>query len=114
MRVLHTVDFEEWYEALNPKHQESTDRLIQLLEINGVNLGFPYSSSIEGSRYPFRELRIQTAGHAIRVIYAFDPHRDALLILGGDKTGKKEKRFYKQLISKCQAIWEQYLEDLKS
>jgi hypothetical protein len=113
MKVFHTDDFEEWFCNLSPKHQEATDRIIQLLEINGVRLGFPYSSGIEGCKYAFRELRIHSGSHAIRVIYAFDPNRDALLILGGDKTGKKEKRFYKRLISQCEALWERYLLELK-
>ena len=46
---------------------------------------------------------------ARRIIYAFDPRRQAGLILGGDKTG--DKRFYEWIIPKAEAIWERYLEE---
>ena len=39
-----------------------------------------------------RELRVQSGGRPIRVFYAFDPRRMAILLIGGDKTG--DDRFY--------------------
>lgn len=75
----------------------------------GQHYGFPYSSAIEGTRYPLRELRIQSGGKPLRVLYAFDPLRQAVLLLGGDKTG--DKRFYMTLIPRAEAIGESYLSD---
>jgi len=84
-------------------------RVVGLLEIKGTTLGYPYSSAIEGSRYPLRELRIQSGGRPLRVFYAFDPLRQAVLLLGGDKTG--DNRFYIAMIPRVEAIWEAYLYD---
>jgi hypothetical protein len=82
-------------------------RYVGLLEQHGVQLGHPYSSAIRGSRYAFRELR-PTAGRAeLRVIYAFDPKRDAVLLIGGNKSG--DARFYEWIIPQAERIWEEYL-----
>lgn len=78
--------------------------------MRGVALGTPYSSAIKGSRYPLRELRVQSGGHPIRILYAFDPKRQAVLLLGGDKTG--DDRFYKTHAPKAEGIWETYLADI--
>ena len=52
-----------------------------------VMLPFPYSSGVESSRHRhMRELRVQHQGRPYRVLYAFDPRRTAILLLGGDKT----------------------------
>jgi hypothetical protein len=70
--------------------------VVELLEKRGAHLPYPYSSSVEGSKFShIRELRIQSHGDPIRVFYAFDPRRVAILLIGGIKTGK-EKRFYKK------------------
>lgn len=57
-----------------------------------------------------RELRIQSHGDQIRVFYAFDPRRVAVLLIGGIKTGKV-KRFYKELIPKADKLYEQHLKN---
>ena len=68
-------------------------RVIGLLEVLGPQLGFPYSSGVSRSRHShLRELRVQSSGHPLRIFYAFDPRRTAVLLIGGDKTGNE--RFY--------------------
>ena len=47
----------------------------------------------------------------MRVFYAFDPRRNAVLLLGGNKAGNK--RFYRELVPRAEAIWERYLEETK-
>ena len=59
--------------------------------------------------HPLRELRIQPGGNPFRVFYAFDPLRQAVLLLGEDKTG--DKRFYDRMIPEVEQIWEQYLQE---
>jgi hypothetical protein len=54
-----------------------------------------------------RELRIRHAGTAMRVLYVFDPDREAVLILGGDKKG--DDRFYERMIPKAEALYAKYL-----
>jgi hypothetical protein len=53
-----------------------------------------------------RELRVQSGGHPIRVFYIFDTIRQAVLLVGGDKTGNA--RFYLAMVPFAEAIWEQY------
>lgn len=59
-----------------------------MLEMAGPNLQFPYSSAVFGSKHKnMRELRAQNKGTPLRILYAFDPRRCALLLIGGDKNG---------------------------
>ena len=64
--VEYTEVFEEWWSGLGEAEQIDIDAVIGLLEIKGPQLGFPYSSGIEGSRHShMRELRIQHKGGRI-------------------------------------------------
>lgn len=58
-----------------------------------------------------KELRIQHRGRTYRVLFAFDPRRVGLLLIGGDKTGNS--RWYEEFIPKAEAIYEQHLRELK-
>ena len=75
----------------------------------GIALGNPRSSDIKGASFPLRELRVQSGGRPIRVFYAFDPRRNAVLIIGGDKTG--DGRFYERMIPVAERIWQEYLDE---
>lgn len=108
--VLGTAEFEEWFLGLSSSDARAVVRGVGLLEAKGLALGFPYSSALEGSRFAFRELRVQSSGRPLRIVYAFDPRRQAVLILGGDKTG--DDRFYVWAIPKAEAIWKEYLRGL--
>ncbi len=109
VEVVVTVAFRVWYEDLAQSVQASVYSAVTQLEEKGVSLGFPRCSDILGSRYPLRELRIQSGGRPIRVFYAFDPKRQAVLLLGADKTGRK--RFYEEMIARAEALWEEYLQE---
>ncbi|MBI5784340.1 MAG: type II toxin-antitoxin system RelE/ParE family toxin [Rhodocyclales bacterium] len=86
--VEYTDELGEWWATLTEAEQESIDASVRLLEEKGPNLGFPHTSGIEGSRHThMRELRVQHEGRPYRVLYAFDPRRCAILLIGGDKTG---------------------------
>jgi hypothetical protein len=58
-----------------------------------------------------RELRIQHAGRPYRVLYAFDPRRAAILLLGGDKTGNN--RWYDENVPTADARYDEYIQQLK-
>jgi hypothetical protein len=58
-----------------------------------------------------RELRIQSEGRPLRVFYAFDPRRSAILLIGGDKTG--DDRFYERMIPVADELYDVHLEELK-
>jgi hypothetical protein len=53
-----------------------------------------------------RELRVQSGGRPLRVFYAFDPRRSAILFIGGDKTG--DDRFYERLVPVADKLYDVY------
>jgi hypothetical protein len=109
--IKYTDEFEVWWETLSIATQISIDSIIGLLEECGPNLPFPYSSSINDSKYShMRELRIQHRGKPYRVLYAFDPHRNAILLLGGNKIGNK--RWYDQYIPIADKLYKEYIDTL--
>ena len=58
-----------------------------------------------------RELRVQSSGKPLRIFYAFDPRRSAILLIGGDKTG--DKRFYDRMIPVADDLYDAHLEELR-
>lgn len=110
--VEYTDEFEEWWVTLEADTQDSIDVVVGLLEQRGSNLPFPYSSGVKGSRHPhMRELRIQHKGEPYRILYAFDPRRVAILLLGGNKGGNE--RWYDENIPKADKLYDELLEELK-
>jgi hypothetical protein len=109
--VVATDEFREWYESLDEADDVAVVRAIDLLEARGVRLGFPHSSDIKGASFALRELRAQAQGRPLRVLYAFDPARQAVLLIGGDKTG--DSRFYERMIPVAERIWCEYLTETR-
>ena len=93
--------------------EEVQDELLaqaKLLETFGPQLGRPRVDTLKGSRYPnMKELRFEAVGGVWRVAFAFDPNRQAILLVAGDKSGASEKRFYKQLITRADARFTAHL-----
>ena len=58
-----------------------------------------------------RELRVQSGGKPLRVFYAFDPRRTAILLIGGDKTG--DDRFYDEFVPLADGLYDDYLKELE-
>ena len=91
--------------------QGSISSHVDLLRDLGPNLGYPYSSDIAGSRHGnLRELRVQSRGRPFRVFYAFNPLRNAILLIGADKTG--DKRFYERMIPIADRLYDQHLREI--
>ncbi len=66
-----------------------------LLREHGPQLGRPYVDTLEDSDFPnMKELRVQFRGDPWRILFAFDPRRVAILVVGGNKRG--DKRWYKK------------------
>lgn len=86
--VEYTDEFGVWWETLTEAAQDSIRPIVKLLEERGVVLPFPYSSGISNScRSHMRELRVQHHGSPIRILYALDPRRHVIFLIGRDKTG---------------------------
>ena len=109
--VEYTDEFGIWWGGLDAKEQSSVSANVDLLGLLGPGLGFPHSSDIKGSRHGcLRELRVQHAGRPYRVLYAFDPRRCALLLIGGDKTGRG--RWYDEYVPLAEKLYVEHLETL--
>lgn len=110
--IEYTDEFEQWYLSLSETFQDDIASIVGLLEAKGTKLGFPYSSKINGSKHSrMRELRIQSQGNPIRVFYCFDPKRDAILLIGGSKTG--DNRFYQRIIPIADHLYDIYLVEIE-
>jgi hypothetical protein len=110
--VEYTDEFGAWWEALGDEEQASVAAVVGLLEDQGPHLGFPHTSGIASSRHRhMRELRIQHQGRPLRVLYAFDPRRIAILLLGGDKTGKD--RWYEDFVPEADRLYDAHIASLR-
>lgn len=107
-----TDEFEAWWDCLDCDEQESLAMSVNLLRKAGPKLTYPHSSGIKHSRFgEMRELRTQHQGRPYRTLYAFDPRRSAILLLGGDKTG--DDRWYDKNVPKAEKIYEHHLKQLR-
>jgi len=110
--VEYTDVFERWWRTLTETEQEDVSATVELLEAKGPQLPFPYSSGVNSSKHShMRELRIQHQGRPYRVLYAFDPRRVAILLTGGDKTGKA--RWYDENIPIADKLYDEHIRELK-
>jgi hypothetical protein len=112
VEVEFTDEFADWWTGLTSGEQDSVRDHVELLRQFGVALGFPYSSGLVGARHThMRELRPQHEGRPYRVVYAFNPLRTAILLIGGDKTG--DDRWYEKFIPIADRLYDEHLNELK-
>lgn len=110
--VEYTDEFGDWWDGLSEAQQESVNAHVRLLEERGPQLGHPHSSRVARSRHAhMRELRVQHRGRPYRVLYAFDPRRAAILLIGGDKTGND--RWYEEYVPLADRLYDEHLETLR-
>src|SRR5437763_13359292 len=107
-------EFDPEFDALPEDVQNELRAHALLLEQFGPQLGRPRVDTLKGSRHAnMKELRFSAADGEWRVAFAFDPKRRAILLVGGDKSGVGEKRFYRQLIRKADDRFDAHLARLK-
>ncbi len=110
--VEYTPEFEAWWNGLTEAEQEDVNAKVTLLQRMGPDLPRPHADSVKMSRHPnMKELVIQHAGHPYRVLYAFDPRRCAILLIGGDKTG--DKQWYKRFVPVADRLYDEHLAALR-
>jgi hypothetical protein len=111
--VEFTDEFGAWWDGLTAGEQESVRAYVRLLAEFGVALKHPYCSGVTGSKHShMRELRVQHQGRPYRVLYAFDPRRAALLLIGGDKTGND--RWYEVVVPIADRIYDTHIAQLRA
>lgn len=109
--IEYTDEFGEWWDSLDEQTQNKMAAGVELLERHGPNLNFPYSSDVKGSKHrKMRELRIQFRGHPFRILYAFDPRRCVILLIGGDKTG--QDNWYEVFVPLADIIYDVHLREI--
>lgn len=105
-KVEYTNEFERWFDELTDGQQIAVYDRVELLRQRGPDLRRPIVGEISSSCYPnMKELRASEGG-ALRVLFIFDPRRTAILLLGGDKSGRWEEWY-------LEAIPQDYLRELK-
>lgn len=111
--VEFTNEFAQWWESLSEEQQDCVDRVVGTLSRVGPSLSRPLADTLKGSRHPnMKELRIQQGGSPLRVFFAFDPRRCAILLIGGDKNG--DARFYERMVPLADDLYDVYLEELRN
>jgi len=112
--IEFTDEFGAWWDGLTADEQESVAFSVGLLEAKGPTLGHPHSSGIAMSKHEhMRELRVQHQGKPYRVLYAFDPRRAAILLIGGNKTGAGN-RWYEEFVPVADRLYDAHLAALQA
>lgn len=110
---FHPAFKAEFDELSAPVQDEMLASLVPLREY-GPSLGRPEVDTLNGSKYAnMKELRFRAGGGVWRVAFAFDPRRNAILLVAGDKAGVSEKKFYKRLIEKADKRFKEHLDNLQ-
>jgi hypothetical protein len=113
-----------WNVYFHPKFKEELGELsadvrrelytaIVSLRKFGPMLGRPEVDTLKDSKFAnMKELRFRADGGVWRVAFAFDPERDGILLVAGDKSGGSEKAFYRRLIEKADKRFAEHLEGI--
>ena len=108
--VLFHEAFDAEFEALVEELQDELLAHAKLLAAFGPDLGRPTVDTLKGSRHSnMKELRFSWNSQVWRVAFAFDPRRQAILLVGGDKGGADQRRFYKRLLTVADARYDDHL-----
>jgi hypothetical protein len=109
--VEYTDEFGGWWDGLDAGAQDVVGAAIEKLQEVGPGLGRPFVDTVQGSRHAnMKELRPR--GGNIRMLFAFDPRRMAILLIGGDKTGRWQT-WYDAMIPVADDLYDVYLAELR-
>lgn len=111
-KINFAEPFKEWWDTLERDLKKALLKQIGFLEHYGPHLSRPYADTLHDTTIAnLKELRLKYQNQPYRIIYAFDPKREALLLIGGNKASSK--RWYKQMIPKAEAIFNAHLQALR-
>jgi hypothetical protein len=114
-QVSFHAEFEPEFDALEPEVQDELLAHANLLKEFGPLLKRPAADTLHGSKHDnMKELRFNAADGVWRIAFAFDPEQKAILLVGGDKSGGSERRFYRQLIKQADARFDRHLVFLRA
>jgi hypothetical protein len=110
--INRTEEFLLWIADLDEDAKEAIFKNLSILKEFGPSLGRPLVDHIKGSKVKnLKELRVQNKNRVIRIFFAFDPKRNIILLLGGDKRGNPS--FYQDMIKKVEKLYQIYLNTLE-
>jgi hypothetical protein len=102
--------FAQWLKALDDDSRKAIGVDIETLKLLGPQLGRPTVDTLKGSKFDnMKELRTNSQNHVYRCAFAFDLRREARLLVGGNKQGVNQRRFYADLIKQADMLFEQHL-----
>ncbi len=109
--VEGTNEFVAWYDSLTGDESERVDAAVEILMEGGPAEGRPLVDTVRGSRHAnMKELRPR--GGYLRILFAFDPRRTAILLIGGDKTDRWQE-WYDVYIPIADGLYDLHLETLR-
>ena len=113
--VDSSEEYDVWFKTLDEDCKVAVLERVFLLREFGPQLPRPYADTLKGSKKykNLKELRNQTERHVLRVSYYFDSERNAFLLTGGDKKGKNQDKFYKDLIAESEIIIERHEKEVR-
>ena len=109
--VEYTDEFESWWTTLDEWAQDAIITAVDVLEVIGPALGRPLVDTIHRSRHAnMKELRPLASN--VRILFAFDPRRMAILLIGGDKTDRWSA-WYDEMIPLADRLYDDHLATLR-
>ena len=109
--VEFTAEFAAWWDGLTPAEQETVGSAVEVLQAGGPGLGRPWVDTLKGSRHSnMKELRPQRT--TMRVLFAFDPRRTAILLIGGNKRNRWAD-WYVEMIPVADQLYDEYLAEIR-
>lgn len=105
-----TDEFATWYEELSDRQQKAVEAAVEKLEEMGPGLGRRLVGKVRSTRIPNLKELIPPLGN-LRVLFAFDPRRTAILLVGGDKSGRWDA-WYRDAIPLAERLYDAYLAEL--
>lgn len=112
-KVIFRDKFDGWFCEQPRSVQIQIAKYLNYLAMGGPGLGRPKVDTLHGSQFTnMKELRVDLSGQAIRIFFAFDPIRQAVVLCAGDKSN--DKRFYKEMIVIADAEFAAHLAELEA
>ncbi|NEP59656.1 MAG: type II toxin-antitoxin system RelE/ParE family toxin [Symploca sp. SIO2G7] len=110
--ILFHKKFEEWLDAQTFALQRDIAAALLVLKEFGATLGRPYVDTLKGSSLSnLKELRVQHRGDPYRLLFAFDPQRQAIVLVGGNKAN--DQRWYEKNILVAEERFAEHLAQLE-
>lgn len=109
--IIYRSHYNAWFEKCGEDLQDEILAHLEVLKVLGPTLGRPRVDHIKGSAHQnMKELRIQFKKDPVRILFAFDPDRQAVLLLGGSKAG--DKRWYDRNIPAADKEFTLHLQEM--